>query len=372
MSFDYNSSGLRTQKTVNGETKQYFYSGDLLVSEYDGVEYINFAYSPSGEPVGFSFLDAEENEILDYYIYLKNIQGDIIGLIDFKGEIHCTYSYDAWGKFLGAYDKNGNEITNPNSVALSNPLRYRGYYYDDESGLYYLNSRYYNPEWGMFISADAFADTQQNVIGTNAYAYCGNNPTCRSDSYGNVWITTIGIMAVGGLVGGITSAVSTACIDKAFDGSVNWKSVAISAASGFIDGAISASPLGPGVKIALGVAVDVVAYSVETDNFDWNEMAITVGSSLIFDSIGSKKLSFYDEFNDALSFSRKKIEREARRQNQSYAQKAVASVKSYTAERITSIITKETIKSAATSTVTNVTFKIVRRFELPEPSFYGW
>lgn len=195
MSFKYNSSGLRTQKTVNGETKQYFYSGDLLVSEYDGVEYINFTYGPNGEPVGFSFLDAEENEILDYYIYLKNIQGDIIGLIDFKGEIHCTYSYDAWGKFLGAYDKNGNEITNPNSVALSNPLRYRGYYYDDETGLYYLNSRYYNPEWGTFISADVLTDTSQSVIGTNMYAYCGNNPICRKDPLGTFWIAAIVIVS---------------------------------------------------------------------------------------------------------------------------------------------------------------------------------
>ena len=73
MSFEYNSSGLRTQKTVNGETKQYFYSGDLLVSEYNGLEYMNFTYSPSGEPIGFSFFDAEENEPLDYYI---RTQGD--------------------------------------------------------------------------------------------------------------------------------------------------------------------------------------------------------------------------------------------------------------------------------------------------------
>ena len=185
MSFNYNSSGLRTEKTVNGETKQYFYSGDLLVSEYDGVEYMNFIYSPSGEPVGFSFLYEEDNELLDYYIYLKNLQGDIIGLIDFNGEIYCTYSYDAWGKLTGVYDKHGNEITNPNSPALRNPLRYRGYYYDNETGLYYLRSRYYNPEWGRFVSADAFADTGQGLNGTNVYAYCLNNPVNFADPNGN-------------------------------------------------------------------------------------------------------------------------------------------------------------------------------------------
>ena len=184
MSFDYNSSGLRTKKTVNGEEKQYFYSGDLLVSEYDGVEYTNFTYGPNGEPVGFSFFDVESNEPMGYYYYLKNIQGDIIGLIDFKGEIECTYSYDAWGKFLGAYDENGNEITNPYSAALSNPLRYRGYYYDDETGLYYLNSRYYNPEWGTFICADGYVSTGEQIVAKNMYAYCLNNPVNYADPSG--------------------------------------------------------------------------------------------------------------------------------------------------------------------------------------------
>lgn len=188
MSFKYNSSGLRTEKTVNGETKQYFYSGDLLVSEYDGVEYMNFTYSPSGEPVGFSFLYAEDNEPLDYYIYLKNLQGDIIGLIDFNGAIYCTYSYDAWGKLTGVYDKNGNEITNPNSAALRNPLRYRGYYYDNETGLYYLKSRYYNPEWGRFVSADGYVSTGQGLLGTNMYAYCLNNPVNYADPSGLVCV----------------------------------------------------------------------------------------------------------------------------------------------------------------------------------------
>ena len=210
MSFDYNSSGLRTKKTVNGEEKQYFYSGDLLVSEYDGVEYTNFTYGPNGEPVGFSFFDVESNEPMGYYYYLKNIQGDIIGLIDFKGEIECTYSYDAWGKFLGAYDENGNAITHPNSAALSNPLRYRGYYYDDETGLYYLNSRYYNPEWGTFISADtvevATASLEEPLYDKSLYAYCDNNPISRKDYNGCYWNVVIGAV-LGGAINGISTAI---------------------------------------------------------------------------------------------------------------------------------------------------------------------
>ncbi|MBP3446407.1 MAG: RHS repeat-associated core domain-containing protein [Clostridia bacterium] len=200
MSFDYNSSGLRTKKTVNGEEKQYFYSGDLLISEYNGLEYMNFTYSPSGEPVGFSFYDAEENEPLDYYFYFKNIQGDIIGLLDHQGAIYCTYSYDAWGKLLGAYDRNGNEITNPNHAAIRNPLRYRGYYYDTETGLYYLNSRYYNPEWGTFISADTIdvvsSCSANPHYNKSLYAYCDNNPIARIDASGYFWATALDIVSL--------------------------------------------------------------------------------------------------------------------------------------------------------------------------------
>ncbi|MBP3446405.1 MAG: DNRLRE domain-containing protein [Clostridia bacterium] len=198
MSFDYNSSGLRTKKIVNGEENQYFYSGDLLISEYNGLEYMNFTYSPSGEPVGFSFYDAEENEPLDYYFYFKNIQGDIIGLLDHQGAIYCTYSYDAWGKLLGVYDRNGNEITNPNHAANRNPLRYRGYYYDDETGLYYLNSRYYNPEWGTFICADDIncIGIDGTVLSYNLYSYCGNNPIVRQDTTGYAWETAFDVVSL--------------------------------------------------------------------------------------------------------------------------------------------------------------------------------
>ena len=198
MSFDYNSSGLRTKKIVNGEENQYFYSGDLLISEYNGLEYMNFTYSPSGEPVGFSFYDAEENEPLDYYFYFKNIQGDILGLLDHQGAIYCTYSYDAWGKLLGVYDRNGNEITNPNHAANRNPLRYRGYYYDDETGLYYLNSRYYNPEWGTFICADDIncIGIDGTVLSYNLYSYCGNNPIVRQDTTGYAWETAFDVVSL--------------------------------------------------------------------------------------------------------------------------------------------------------------------------------
>ena len=116
------------------------------------------------------------------YWYVKNLQGDIIGILDSDGTKVVNYVYDAWGQVsLGG--------TPWNWVALGelNPFRYRGYYYDTESGLYYLNSRYYDPEIGRYINADGYISTGQGIISNNMFSYCGNNPIMRADPSGRFW-----------------------------------------------------------------------------------------------------------------------------------------------------------------------------------------
>ena len=113
------------------------------------------------------------------YYYVYNLQGDVTHIVDKNKNIVGTYQYDAWGKIL-----NLNSLT---SIAQANPFRYRGYYYDTESGLYYLNSRYYNAEWGRFINADGYVSTGQGITGYNMFAYCGNNPVNRVDPTGRFW-----------------------------------------------------------------------------------------------------------------------------------------------------------------------------------------
>ena len=108
-----------------------------------------------------------------------------------------TYTYDEWGKILSVTG------TLANTVGQMNPIRYRGYYYDVETGLYYLQSRYYDPETGRFINADGYASTGQGVLGTNMYAYCGNNPVVRSDSTGQ-WFGADNLIA--GVVGAFVGA----------------------------------------------------------------------------------------------------------------------------------------------------------------------
>ncbi|WP_242865870.1 RHS repeat-associated core domain-containing protein, partial [Desnuesiella massiliensis] len=119
------------------------------------------------------------------YFYLRNAQGDIIGLIDGDGVRVVSYAYDSWGKLISIKDKDGKDVaTDTNHVGVKNPYRYRGYRYDNETGLYYLNSRYYNPEWGRFINADGLIGKTGDLLGHNLFAYCENNAINASDPTG--------------------------------------------------------------------------------------------------------------------------------------------------------------------------------------------
>ena len=126
------------------------------------------------------------------YAFRKNLQGDVIAILDTNGDVVARYAYDAWGKVLSVTDKDGNTITDANHVANINPIRYRGYYYDTETGWYYLNSRYYDPSVKRFINAD----DRVGQIGApdasyNLFAYCINNPVSHSDPTGRM----IGILS---------------------------------------------------------------------------------------------------------------------------------------------------------------------------------
>ena len=116
------------------------------------------------------------------YFYITNLQGDVTGIVDQTGNLVVSYTYDAWGNPLSTTLADGN--TYAATVAALNPLRYRGYVYDPETGLYYLQSRYYNPEIGRFLNADAFTSTGQGFVGNNVFAYCGNNPVNGYDPCG--------------------------------------------------------------------------------------------------------------------------------------------------------------------------------------------
>ncbi len=190
-SYTYDSNGLRTSRTGGNLTYQYIYEGDKLVMLKRGNTVMRFVYDAQGRPM-----------MMDYngtpYYYIRNAQGDVMALADANGVRVVRYTYDAWGNPLSAI---GMKV---DTVGKHNPLRYRGYVYDWETGLYYLQSRYYNPEIGRFINADAYASTSQGILGNNMFAYCQNNPIIFHDSEGTAIETVFDVLSL------IASAVEVA------------------------------------------------------------------------------------------------------------------------------------------------------------------
>ena len=174
LSYTYDSEGIRASKTVGSTTTKYLLNGTQILAQATNGTTLSFFYDQQGNRVGM----ADSSNHFYYYIY--NLQGDVIALADAAtGKLVVTYTYDAWGKPLSVTD------TTSNSVGTLNPFRYRGYYYDTETSLYYLQTRYYDPEVGRFINADG--QLNEGVLGYNMFAYCENNPVIRSDPTGMFW-----------------------------------------------------------------------------------------------------------------------------------------------------------------------------------------
>ncbi len=185
-SYAYNADGLRTSKTVNGVTTDYYWSNGNLQAQKTGEEYLLFLYDENDKAYGFIVKDGTSETT---YYYEFNVQGDIIGIIDSTGTRVVEYTYGAWGDVLSVTG------TLADTIGQKNPLRYRGYYYDAETGFYYVSSCYYDPEIGRFISADnVVAGVGQSVQGYNLFAYCFNNPVNMDDQSGNwpKWVQKIG------------------------------------------------------------------------------------------------------------------------------------------------------------------------------------
>lgn len=125
------------------------------------------------------------------YYYLKDVQGDIIGIINSNNEVIVKYEYDSFGNILSIKDSNGQIITDTSNIGIINPFRYRGYYFDKETGLYYLNARYYNPIWGRFLNADCSISPNGDFQSYNLFTYCSNNPVSNKDTSGAIFFFSL-------------------------------------------------------------------------------------------------------------------------------------------------------------------------------------
>lgn len=170
--FTYGADGIRTSKTSNNVTTTYTLDGNRILKETDGTKTLTYFYGLNGV-VGFRY---NSN---DYY-YVKNVQGDVLAIYNASGTKVASYVYDAWGKNLS--------VTNHTSANIGtiNPFRYRSYYYDVETGLYYLQTRYYDPEVGRFINSDSleYLGDGTELSNYNLFAYCGDNPVNYFDPNG--------------------------------------------------------------------------------------------------------------------------------------------------------------------------------------------
>lgn len=192
VTYEYNQNGLRTHKETNITSTDYEWDEKKLIREtvtykLSGRKYdIWYYYDGNGDIAGFEYNEISEmNQELNRksIYYEKNMQGDVIGLIDSTGAKIASYAYDAWGNVVDTVCYEKNEIP----YAL-NHITYRGYYFDNESGFYYLQSRYYDAEVGRFINADdvKYIGANENRWSYNLYMYCEGNPIIGNDETGNL------------------------------------------------------------------------------------------------------------------------------------------------------------------------------------------
>ena len=177
-SYRYDHRGLRDEKTINGHTTRYIYEGHDLIAEL-GDDPVYYTYDGDFNLAGFEWQGQR-------YYYQYDILGDVIGIVNENGAQLCSYSYDLWGKLTG--------ITGDVTLAERNPFRYRGYFYDTESGFYYLETRYYDPEVKRFLSYDVlesfFYGSEEDT--ESLFVYCGNDPMFFCDATGEkAYVNTI-------------------------------------------------------------------------------------------------------------------------------------------------------------------------------------
>lgn len=216
ITYSHDMDGRVIRKQVNDRVYEYVYDGSTLVAErvsYDLTEDIRipitlqYLFDETGKRYGFRSSGMT-------YLYEFNGQGDVVALYN-AGTKMAEYTYDAWGRVISVKSSSGQEITSPTDIANINPIRYRGYYYDVDTGLYYLQSRYYDPEVGRFLNVDSVLGGNDSLLSFNLFAYCGNNPINRIDPTGQSFIAIAGLAAlVGGIIFGCTGSSSVTAAEK--------------------------------------------------------------------------------------------------------------------------------------------------------------
>ena len=271
--YKYDASGIRTEKVSNGTTYKYYTIGGEIQSEtrtQNGVTTKIWYYYDKSGICGIEYNGTE-------YYFQKDIQGDVVRIVNGVGQTVARYVYDAWGNHK-VLNGSGAENTSETFIGNINPIRYRGYYYDTDTGFYYLKTRYYDPEVGRFINADDITYVDPSSLAScDLYGYCGNNPVMYVDPTGHLAFIFSFLIAVaagaffGGIAGGLSAlqkgdkflggVVSGALIGGALGGSlVLGGATMLTIAGKTVTGFITASTtLG---KFALGIGMTITAFNM--------------------------------------------------------------------------------------------------------------
>ena len=244
ISYTYDPDGIRTGKTVNGTTTKYHVMNGTLLGQTQGSDAIVFLYDEKANKYGFDYNGTK-------YYYIFNVQGDVIGILNEAGNQIVSYTYDAWGKVLSV---DGSEAS---TIGQLNPIRYRGYYYDTESGFYYLQSRYYDPVVRRFINCDVesavISSPRHPTWNKNLFSYCDNNPIIRADFGGQVWQVIVFGIVVGAMTSALLESISQILNGKSF-AEIDAGDVIIESLNGGLTGLLFSAGLLP-ADIVFGRAI---------------------------------------------------------------------------------------------------------------------
>lgn len=291
--YKYDVDGLRLEKTAGGVTTQYQYvNGQLLGEKRSNGVILRYTYDALGVLSGIQYKNAAG--VTTNYIVRCTLSGDVDQIYDTKGNLLARYIYDTWGNTLSVTDASGKAITDPLHIANINPIRYRGYYYDAETGLYYLQSRYYDTTTRRFLNADEILGANSDINALNLYAYCGNNPVVREDDKGNAWFASmfVGVITqyVGDVVGNVLEGKSGV--------EIFWTT---SSPGEYIAAGVTALIPGTGfagafIRNAVTEGIKAIEKKLKGQEVDWVESIVNIGTGTIADTVFEKASNSITDF----------------------------------------------------------------------------
>jgi len=269
--YSYDANGIRTKIQYSSNITEFIVDGSTVLrqswNDWSNGNYVaDYIYSEAGIPLAFA-LSTNGGDYV-YYFYETNIQGDVIAVYDSSWNKIVSFSYDAWGNFTPTINNSTVYTSNFQKAIL---FRYRGYIYDTETQLYYLQSRYYDPAVGRFINADdiSYLGADGTLLSYNLYAYCKNNPINDIDPNGKIALTSLIGAAIGGAIAGSITGVVSHIVSCGVNGDdITVSGVLGALGSGALTGAIGATVgvIGGAAAIIGSIAVGTISGTITAIN----------------------------------------------------------------------------------------------------------